>query len=1700
MAVGRISGPLLKSNLVRNGIDLAFETDLLYLDVNNSRVGINTDNPQYALDVNGTVRATNILSTTAKVGDLTFAGNSITSDTGIIDLGTADSVVYNDKLTVDGIEINDNTIRTTESNANLEFDANGTGTIEILTDTNIDGNLHVTGNISTDGNITIGDSATDSITFNSKLASDIIPDADNTYNLGSSPKRWSSAYINNVTAGTINTASLEVDGIDIGLTTPNVYYVSENGHDGNIGNHRQAPFLTIEHALTQVSAGDTVHVMPGVYEEVFPLVIPAGVTLRGHSMRTTTIQPNSLNYQDAIHLNGETTVEDLTIKDFYYDSGNDVGYAFRFAPNFTVTTRSPYVRNVSVITKGSVTSASDPRGFNEGDAGKGAYLDGAVATSSSKEASCLFHAATFITPGVDAITITNGTRVEWLNSFTYFANKGLYALNGSTGLKGAGQTAIRVSDITGSFSAGETFTLKSVDGSSTLGSGTIDSKDSDGKFFINGLAAGIVEATTRTKKTLGFKGSAELDTAIKKFGTSSLLLNGTDSYLQMSANDDFGFQQGDFTIEFWLYAQSVTGTQTLFDMRAGIANDNPPHMFLDGTTVKYSTAGTTRISGGTVSLNTWHHIAVSRFAGYTRMYLDGTQIGTTYTDNNDYGETKPIKFGADHAVANFLTGHLDDLHIATFARYQTGSYTVPTSQVVPETGTVFLSHLDGADGDTELTEDVRISQTIEFSGGATANFIDLVDRTDFGGEIRTIGSANIYGNYGAYGDGNGVLMYLIGHNFAYIGTGLREDNDETLVQQTQEVTELNNARIRYTSVDQGGDFRVGDKFYVDQETGQVVFNASALDIVTPNGITFESGANTTFIDGTKIETGNFRISGNTIETTSGNFNVESATGEVNIQDNTNITGNLDVTGNVTIGGNITIGDEDTDSIEFGAEVDSNIVPNVDGTFNLGSNTKRWNHVYSDNWSNGNINIAGNKIETIDTNSDLHLDAAGTGSVTVPNNDVTVSNNLTVDGTTTLEGAVTVNAGLTVNGTINQTAGSISLSDNLTIAKILTVEGETQFENINISGNLIQATESNSDLELDAAGTGKVTVPDADLEVGGDINVLGTAQYANVSASGTVTTQFMTTGTATINGQAQFENILINDNFITTTISNSDLELRANGTGKVLIPDNDLQVTGDLTVDGNIALNTASANSITTTTLTTDNMEILGTATFDDINVNGNVIQTSISNSDLELRASGTGQILVAENDVVLEKNLTVEGATTLKNTTAQDVTVDDLIINENVTINGQINLEDIEINDNVITTTSSNSDLELRASGTGEVIVPDNNVVIENDLTVGGNLTLASGSVETLTSDFVDVADNLTVNGTAQFEDIVITGNKIATTLTNSDLELSASGTGIVDIPNNDVVVENNVTIQGDLVVNTLDSAGKITANSFSTGDILIDDNFITTTQSNSNLELRANGTGVIVIDDLSFANSTITSTGDFTVNAGRVILETTDSLTLPSGTTAQRNASPVTGMIRYNTTTNQFEGYNGAWKTLTDGLKDQDGDTYITAELTPGADDDIIRFYNSGNLTADLTENRLSVEKLIVDDIEFNDNTIRTITTNSDLVLQSNGTGGVLLDEMKFTGSTITSTTTDQVFTFDSTGTGYWKFAGTRGVVIPVGNNAERPAGVDSEAGMLRYNTEDERTEIFDGTNWTSVAGSSSGISRNDAEAIALENVLILG
>jgi hypothetical protein len=1176
MAVGRISGPLLKANLIRNGIDLAFETDLLYLDVNNQRVGIKNSSPQHELDVTGTSRVNNLTVTNqATLGDVVVQGNTISSNQTYLNLGTLDNVVYQNKLIIDSLELEGNAISTRDSNSNLEFRPNGTGTVEVLANMNVTGNLHATGNISADGDITIGDTSADTINFNAEVASNIVPDATNTYQLGTDPagggKQWSDIWVNNFNATSVTATALTVNGIDLILKQGNIIYVAENGDDTNDGDHPQAPYATIVKALNEATGGDTVHVYPGEYTEVFPLTIPVGVTLKGHSIRSVNISPTvGTQSNDAFLLNGESTVEDLTVKDFY------TGYAFKFAPGFTVTSRSPYIRNVTVLTKGSVVSADDPRGFLQGDAGKGAFVDGSVATAGSKEAAMLFHSVTFITPGVDGLVATNGARIEWLNCFTYFANRGLYAYDSAAGFAGDGKTRVRLSGISGTFAAGNTVTFTSTD-SSTVAAVTVESVDND-----------ILVIDGKNTSLLGF-------------------------------------------------------------------------------------------------------------------------------------DTTP--------------------------------------------------------------------QSISNGAGATATTIENVDIRDFGAEIRMIGSANVYGNYGLYGDGQGILVYAIGQNLAYIGNGKEVTNDTGSVVQANEVVELNGAQIRYSSVDHKGDFRVGDLFHVNQENGSVDFAVSSLNITLTDGVTFTNGGDTTFINGSRIDTGNIRISGNTIESTAGALNFVSATDQINLQNNVSVTGNIDVTGDVTIGGNITLGDSGDDNLQIVAGIASDLRPNTTSTHSLGTSTNTW--------------------------ANLHVD------------------------------------------------------------------------------------------------------------------------------------------------EMFIDDIIVNTNYITTTNSNANLELRANGTGKVLIPTNDLQIDNDIKVDG---------------TATLANTNITGTVTL-------------------------------------------VGGHTQTGNTNISG----DVTVTQDLTIGAAAQFEEIKIDDNIITTTSSNANLELRANGTGNILIPNNNVVISNDLQILG------------TTSFVD-----------------------------------------------------------------LTSTGTITSAQFSTGDIVIRDNFITTTNSNSNLELRAAGTGKIVVDDLTFDASTITSSADITLTPtnGVVDIDATGAVNLPSGTTAQR-PTPVAGQFRFNSELVRFEGYDGSNWIKLDGLQDLDGNTKITAELTPGANDNKIRFYINGSVVADIDASRFNTNRVTVDDIEIDGNRISSITTNTDLNLIANGTGQVKFENLGVTDSTIKNNVAGAVTVFENTGNGYVKFDGSQGVVLPVGGNATRPTGA---TGMIRFNTDDSRVELYDGTTWVSVAGASGGISFAQAEEIAIEKVLIFG
>ena len=424
-----------------------------------------------------------------------------------------------------------------------------------------------------------------------------------------------------------------------------------------------------------------------------------------------------------------------------------------------------------------------------------------------------------------------------------------------------------------------------------------------------------------------------------------------------------------------------------------------------------------------------------------------------------------------------------------------------------------------------------------------------------------------------------------------------------------------------------------------------------------------------------------------------------------------------------------------------------------------------------------------------------------------------------------------------------------------------------------------------------------------------------------------------------------------------------------------------------------------------------------------------------------------------------------------------------------------------------------------------------------------GDVRISGNTVHT-----VDNVLNLTTVGTDkvvalktfEIDDLRFDTNVISTTVSNSNIDIIPNGTGEVDIQANtnitgnldvtgnvnatgDVAVGGNVQL-GDEATDTINIVAGITSdikpattatynlglpgkrwNNLHTAsawidDIHIDAGVIENTISSADLELRTNGTGSIIVDEFIIKDNTIqTATSDITMTPGSGIVDinTTGSVRIPSGTTAQRPSVPAVGMIRFNTTTSRFEGYDGNWIVLT-GVFDLDADTYITAELTPGANDNIIRFYSAGSEIASITATEFNVSKLNIDDIQIDGNTISTTTLNTDLNLLPNGTGGVNIDNINISGSEINNTVSGAATRFTSTGTGYVEIVGVDGVVLPVGTSAQRhPSPV---LGMTRWNTTDGRLEIFNAVTWESVAGTSGSVSTTDAENIALQVVLSLG
>ena len=258
MAIGRISGPLLAKNLLRDGVDLAFETDLLYLDVVSGRIGIRTSTPSYELDVNGT---------------------------------------------------------TNSKNLRVAYSGPGTGTAQL-------GKLFLSsGTITTTvGPITIEPSGGDDINLVNTVSvtGDVLPSKDKTYSLGSPELYWKNLFVDKIYAnqeGAIDLTSdvviegnLRVKGANPIGTAPvvtNILYVTVDGSDTNDGRAQDASRAcrTITGALRSpyYQPGTQIKVAPGQYYEDNPLELLPYTSIVGYDLRTTSIEPINKT-QDLFHV------------------------------------------------------------------------------------------------------------------------------------------------------------------------------------------------------------------------------------------------------------------------------------------------------------------------------------------------------------------------------------------------------------------------------------------------------------------------------------------------------------------------------------------------------------------------------------------------------------------------------------------------------------------------------------------------------------------------------------------------------------------------------------------------------------------------------------------------------------------------------------------------------------------------------------------------------------------------------------------------------------------------------------------------------------------------------------------------------------------------------------------------------------------------------------------------------------------------------------------------------------------------------------------------------------------------------------------------------------------------------------------------------------------------------------------------------
>jgi hypothetical protein len=166
--------------------------------------------------------------------------------------------------------------------------------------------------------------------------------------------------------------------------------------------------------------------------------------------------------------------------------------------------------------------------------------------------------------------------------------------------------------------------------------------------------------------------------------------DGTGDYLTVvgAGTNACAFGTGNFTVECWVYLTSVAPTyQGLFDGRP--SEGAYPTLVINGAVISWYTNASFVINGATLAVGQWYHIAVVRQSGSTKLYVNGTQAGSTYTDSVNYLCTANPFVGAVFDGYP-LNGYMTNLRIVKGTAVYTTAFTPPTAPLTAVTNTSLL--------------------------------------------------------------------------------------------------------------------------------------------------------------------------------------------------------------------------------------------------------------------------------------------------------------------------------------------------------------------------------------------------------------------------------------------------------------------------------------------------------------------------------------------------------------------------------------------------------------------------------------------------------------------------------------------------------------------------------------------------------------------------------------------------------------------------------------------------------------------------------------------------------------------------------------------------------------------------------------------------------------------------------------------------